>query len=130
VNTPASLETARTAFNAYVAEHVSSSLGLGPEAIDRLGFAEAAARIPESVVRTRYVELAINLLEANINEHRALAKKTEPDRSSSLPTVAALVGAAVALVVRSRGCAAGCGSAFLVVRASSENRAARIYSGS
>jgi len=96
MNTPALLETARAAFNAYCAERVSLSAGLSSEAMDRLSFAEVAARIPNPEIRARYVELAIGMLEANISDHRALAPAVEPEKDSSTPVVAALVGAAAA----------------------------------
>ena len=95
-------------FNDYDRSVVQPLLGLSQSELDRLSFADRAKRIDDEVIRGRYCNLAIEMLEANISHYKHEATiKPFPVKNMTSVIVSTFVAAAIGYYID------GFGAAFL-----------------
>jgi hypothetical protein len=94
------LQTAQNKYNEFAENVVYPLIGLS-DSEEELGFSEIAKRIEDVNLRQQYRELAIELLDANIEHYQADAISiVVPNRNNTLVIVSTLAIAALALHFR------------------------------
>lgn len=82
----------RAAYNEFYRSTIAPLVKLSPRERDDLDFAEIAMRLGDPMLRRSYCELALELLDANIEHHSADAQLLElTERDDATPVVSTLV---------------------------------------
>jgi len=88
------LQTRRRELSEFEEKAILPSLALSEHERDKLGFAGIAKRVSEPELRKRYCELAVALLDANINYYRADATRTRATQINHTAVIASTLIAA------------------------------------
>ena len=90
------LKSAQDAFNQHLKKVVRPALGISEKQEDRLTFAEQAKLIRDADMRSTFVRLAREMVQANINVYREHAMPVPlPARTHTISVVCALLAAAL-----------------------------------
>lgn len=82
-----SLKEAQDAYNSHFESQIRPLLSLTEDDDHNLGFADIARRITDSRMRSKYVQLAMDLMEANIRHYTPLAARKERPRPDQVSVV-------------------------------------------
>lgn len=91
------LETKQRELNEFEEKVIGPLLGFGEHERDEFGFTDIARRIADPRLRERYCQLAVALLDANINYYRFFAAPMSVEPYDGTPVIAStLIAAGIA----------------------------------